>query len=609
MKAVDTSNMKTNSRLELVCEQVDTEKEENKQMVEAVKSENEAMEIYENKVYDFKMKVVEEDEQGNKIKEEEIEDFTSEDEDIKLRIVIGEKEEGKSLMTYYFNPDTGKWEYVRGRYNNGTVEILTNHLSIYSVMTLTEEQKREELTKEINKEDITLEEVLNILEDEDMDFDEIQKYNTFEQKNKNETGQDIIDNKPESGYADYDALETEFNAVVNEIYERINSDNESPQITLNGETEITLIKGQVYTEQGATATDNIDGDITGRIIVKGEVDTSVVGTYELTYKVSDLKGNTAQTTRTIKVEQPTTNNDDDNDSNEQKLDKHIEIIKGKDNIEIITSHKLEPKDKDMHIRGKIYEIEIEKDEESLLKLKYEEKEITNEDRISVYAYAEENKEWKCIGGKVDKENNEITVKIGKTAKIAIIENNKTFKDIQEHWAKEKIEILASRQIIDGDGQGNYKPNMGITRAEFATLITKTLRLETKSSKTGFKDILENEWYAPYIKASKDAGIVKGVSETEYQPQRIVNRQEMTAMVIRAYKLINNTELTEKEIKEIERFIDNKKISDWARKDIYIAKALKLVKGRSKDKFVPKSETLRGEAATLIYRLLEALERI
>jgi hypothetical protein len=60
--------------------------------------------------------------------------------------------------------------------------------------------------------------------------------------------------------------------------------------------------GAVYTDAGATAIDNVDGDITDRITVDNPVNTNVAGTYTVTYSVEDLAGNAATATRTVTVQ-------------------------------------------------------------------------------------------------------------------------------------------------------------------------------------------------------------------------------------------------------------------------------------------------------------------
>ena len=84
--------------------------------------------------------------------------------------------------------------------------------------------------------------------------------------------------------------------------DEINSDTIKPVITLQGDANITLTVGNVYIDAGATATDDVDGNITHKIVVHNPVDTSTIGTYTITYDVNDTAGNAAdQVVRTVTV--------------------------------------------------------------------------------------------------------------------------------------------------------------------------------------------------------------------------------------------------------------------------------------------------------------------
>ena len=75
----------------------------------------------------------------------------------------------------------------------------------------------------------------------------------------------------------------------------------APELTLNGPAEISVPSGAVYVDEGATAIDDIDGDLSSEIIADGSVNTAVVGSYRITYTVSDRASNTSQVSRTIIV--------------------------------------------------------------------------------------------------------------------------------------------------------------------------------------------------------------------------------------------------------------------------------------------------------------------
>ncbi len=82
-------------------------------------------------------------------------------------------------------------------------------------------------------------------------------------------------------------------------------DHEGPVITLNGDKDITVGRGEEFSDPGIkSVVDNEDGKMdTSSVTVSGEVDTSTVGTYEITYTVRDSLDNTTTVTRTVSVEE------------------------------------------------------------------------------------------------------------------------------------------------------------------------------------------------------------------------------------------------------------------------------------------------------------------
>jgi len=78
-------------------------------------------------------------------------------------------------------------------------------------------------------------------------------------------------------------------------------DRMPPAITLVGAPVINLPAGAVFEDAGATATDDIDGDVTASIVTSGTVNTTVVGTYRITYTAADKANNTAVVSRTINI--------------------------------------------------------------------------------------------------------------------------------------------------------------------------------------------------------------------------------------------------------------------------------------------------------------------
>ncbi|MFT5500056.1 MAG: hypothetical protein ACI88G_000182 [Woeseiaceae bacterium] len=78
-------------------------------------------------------------------------------------------------------------------------------------------------------------------------------------------------------------------------------DRVAPLISLNGDASMQLAAGQEYVEMGATASDDIDGDLSDQVTISGSVNTSVVGTYSLTYTAIDRATNNASVQRSVQV--------------------------------------------------------------------------------------------------------------------------------------------------------------------------------------------------------------------------------------------------------------------------------------------------------------------
>jgi len=79
-------------------------------------------------------------------------------------------------------------------------------------------------------------------------------------------------------------------------------DRVPPVISLNGNSVVNLEVGDDYVDEGASAFDNVDGDVSDLIVIGGdEVDTSVAGAYVVLYSVSDAAGNLAEMERTVNV--------------------------------------------------------------------------------------------------------------------------------------------------------------------------------------------------------------------------------------------------------------------------------------------------------------------
>lgn len=111
---------------------------------------------------------------------------------------------------------------------------------------------------------------------------------------------------------------------------------------------------------------------------------------------------------------------------------------------------------------------------------------------------------------------------------------KKFSDVAEsHWAKDAVEALASKNIISGYEDDTFKPNSYITREEFVKIIVVALDLDKTSRKNVFTDVDDYKWYAEYIDTAVAKGLISGRADGTFGIGEKITREEMAVIVRRA----------------------------------------------------------------------------
>lgn len=109
-------------------------------------------------------------------------------------------------------------------------------------------------------------------------------------------------------YTAYNKKNTNFTQIERTVLVK---DEIPPTITLKGKKEVTININETYKDEGCTAQDNYDGDITNKVVITGEIDTKKEGEYVITYSVEDSSFNKTEETRKVvvkKLKNKTTNN-------------------------------------------------------------------------------------------------------------------------------------------------------------------------------------------------------------------------------------------------------------------------------------------------------------
>lgn len=217
----------------------------------------------------------------------------------------------------------------------------------------------------------------------------------------------------------------------------------------------------------------------------------------------------------------------------------------------------------------------------------------------LYQLNDQGSAWNYVSGK--KSNSRLTLKVGESGTYLLGTWNRTFADTGSHWAKENIDIMAARQIVTGVDSSRFSPNAKVTRAEFAAMLYRMLKLDNSGSEASFTDVDNRAWYASAVAGTAAVGLIQGEGG-RFNPDRPITRQEMAVMIDRACTAAKlQTAAADASFK------DKGEIAAWATGSVNRIYGLGLITGRQDNRFEPAEPATRAEAATMLLKLMDKME--
>jgi len=120
-----------------------------------------------------------------------------------------------------------------------------------------------------------------------------------------------------------------------------------------------------------------------------------------------------------------------------------------------------------------------------------------------------------------------------------------FSDIKGHESIKAIDYMYQKGIMNGTTETSFEPDAYLTRAMFAVILHKAMGSPKAESKCDFADITEGEWYCEGISWASESGIIKGIGDNLFAPERNVTYEEAVAILSRLggddVSVLDNTE--------------------------------------------------------------------
>ena len=174
------------------------------------------------------------------------------------------------------------------------------------------------------------------------------------------------------------------------------------------------------------------------------------------------------------------------------------------------------------------------------------------------------------------------------------------------WYAAEVYKATENGYVQGVGDKLFFPEAEMTRAQFAqVLFNMSGAIEEEGSHpTQFSDVESTAWYAKAVSWAVEAGVVNGVSDTEFEPEGKITREQIATML---YRYAGNG--AQADLAVLDQFADAGSVSDWAETAMAWAVEEGHMNGRGGDGLQPQGNATRAEVAALSVRVQpEPLEK-
>ena len=176
-----------------------------------------------------------------------------------------------------------------------------------------------------------------------------------------------------------------------------------------------------------------------------------------------------------------------------------------------------------------------------------------------------------------------------------------FTDLSGHWAKDDIQLVVNRGLINGTDATTFSPDAPMTRGMFVTALGRMAGVDVSSYKeSSFTDVKADAYYMGYVEWAVKQGIVKGTTANTFAPDGVVTREQMADMMANYAKAIG---YNLPKAHEQNTFADAAAISTWAADSVKAMQMAGVLAGKNGNQLVPRGTATRGEAAATLRRFM------
>ena len=177
-----------------------------------------------------------------------------------------------------------------------------------------------------------------------------------------------------------------------------------------------------------------------------------------------------------------------------------------------------------------------------------------------------------------------------------------FDDTKKHWAKDFIDYVVGRGLLDGSRENKFYPNEKMTRGMLVTALGKLAGVNVKKYETNsFTDVQNDSSYHPYIEWAYSKGVVYGIGDGTFAPDKSITREEM-AVIFERYAKVMGCKIPV--TREASVYEDKEQIGTEYRESVKAMQQAGIMMGIDGNKFNPKGNATRAEVSAMLSRYIK-----
>ncbi|WP_164716306.1 S-layer homology domain-containing protein [Paenibacillus whitsoniae] len=181
----------------------------------------------------------------------------------------------------------------------------------------------------------------------------------------------------------------------------------------------------------------------------------------------------------------------------------------------------------------------------------------------------------------------------------------TFADMEQHWARDAVNDMGSRFVIQGVNDSDFMPDADITRAEVAAVIVRGLGLKHGEGANPFSDVPTGVWYESAVRTANAYGLIDGFEDGTFRPNDKITREQAMMIIAKAMTISGLKDKLQRQGAgaQLSQFADADAVAAWAKESVSDTLLAGIVTGRDGKILASQAYVTRAEIALMVRNLL------